>query len=83
MRTKRVEYNKGCYIVDKNLEQVVCDKVRCLVDEIVDDIGKEYFIPDLYAIVMNFVSENFRDKIVRDICLNTMEEVNQKNENNS
>lgn len=65
MRTKRVEYEGTLYdIKDGNLDREIGKKVRNLVEDIFNGVGKEYIIPDLELLI----NQQLRISI-SDFCL--------------
>jgi len=64
MRTKRVEYDKGLFITDENLEAEITSKAKKFVNDILDGIGREYAIHDLEPIIVDTVINAITDKVI-------------------
>lgn len=64
MRTKRVEYDKGIFVIDRELETEITFKAKEFVNDILDGIGKEYAIHDLEPIIVNTVISAIADKVI-------------------
>lgn len=84
MRIKRIEYDKGYFITDKNLEQTISDEACRFVDEIVDGVGKDYIMPDLQGLIMSIVQEKLIRRLLQEGYENMVEAAKEKtkNENN-
>ena len=70
MRTKRVEYDKGLFIIDKNLEAEITSKAKKFVNDILDGIGREYAIHDLEPIIVDTVINAITDKVIDEYQMN-------------
>ena len=64
MRTKRVEYDKGLFITDENLEAEITSKAKKFVNDILNGIGREYAIHDLEPIIVDTVINAITDKVI-------------------
>lgn len=53
---KRIEYDVIGNILDENLMRIVSDKVKDLVTDICNDVGKDYLRPDLKMLIMDYVN---------------------------
>lgn len=73
MRTKRVEYDKGLFVRDENLEAEITSKAKKFVDDILDGIGKEYAIHDLEPIIISTVISAIADKVINEYQMQLME----------
>lgn len=72
MRTKRVEYDKGLFAIDEELEREITSKAKEFVNDILDGIGKEYVIHDLESIIVSTVISFITDKIIDEYEMQTM-----------
>lgn len=52
---KRIEYDAVGYIIDEDLAKTVECKVKDLVIDICNNIGKDYFRQDLKVLIMDYV----------------------------
>ena len=73
MRTKRVEYDKGLFVKDENLEAEITSKAKEFVNDILDGVGKEYAIHDLEPIIINTVFSAIADKVMNEYGMQLME----------
>lgn len=64
MRVKRVEYDKGIFVTDKDLEVEITSKAKEFVNDILYGIGKEYAIHDLEPIIVSTVINAITDKVI-------------------
>lgn len=64
MRTKRVEYDKGVFVTDEDLEAKITSKAKEFVNDILDGVGKEYAIHDLEPIIVSTVISAIADKVI-------------------
>lgn len=55
MRTKRLEYENGTIMVDKELEETIREKSNAFVNDILSNVGKEYLIPDVEQVILRNV----------------------------
>ncbi len=55
MRTKRLEYENGTIMVDKELEETIREKSNAFVNDILSNVGKEYLIPDVEQVILRYV----------------------------
>jgi hypothetical protein len=72
MRTKRVEYDKGLFVIDEDLEAEITSKAKEFVNDILDGIGKEYAIHDLEPIIVDTVINAITDKVIDEYEMRTM-----------
>ena len=72
MRVKRVEYDKGLFVTDEDLEAEITSKAKEFVNDILDGIGKEYAIHDLEPIIVNTVISAIADKVIDEYEMRTM-----------
>ena len=52
---KRIEYDTVGYILDEDLAKTVENKVKDLVTDICNNVGKDYFRQDLKVLIMDYV----------------------------
>lgn len=52
---KRIEYDAVGYIIDEDLARTVQNKVKDLVTDICNNIGKDYSRQDLKVLIMDYV----------------------------
>lgn len=72
MRTKRVEYDKGLFVRDENLEAEITSKAKEFVNDILDGVGKEYAIHDLEPIIVSTVISAIADKVFDEYDMRMM-----------
>lgn len=72
MRVKRVEYDKGLFVIDKELETEITFKAKEFVNDILDGIGKEYAIHDLEPIIVDTVINAITDKVIDEYEMQTI-----------
>ena len=53
---KRIEYDAVGYIIDEDLAKTVENKVRNLVIDICNNVGKDYFRQDLKVLITDYVT---------------------------
>lgn len=58
---KRIEYNVAGYIMDEDLAKTVETKVKDLVADICNNIGKDYFRQDLKVLIIDYVTTYISD----------------------
>ncbi len=64
MRAKRVEYDRGLFVTDEELEKKITSKAKEFVNDILDGIGKEYEIHDLEPSIADTGINAIADKII-------------------
>jgi hypothetical protein len=52
---KRIEYDAVGFILDEDLAKTVEGKVKDLVTDICNNVGKDYFRQDLKVLIMDYV----------------------------
>ena len=52
---KRIEYNVVGYIIDEDLAKTVETKVKDLVTDICNNVGKDYFRQDLKVLITDYI----------------------------
>lgn len=72
MRTKRVEYDKGIFVIDEELEREITSKANEFVNDILYGIGKEYAIHDLEPIIVSTVISFITDKVIDEYEMQTI-----------
>jgi hypothetical protein len=72
MRTKRVEYDKGLFVINEELEAEITSKAKEFVNDIVNGIGKEYVIHDLEPIIVGNVIVAIADKVINEYEMQMM-----------
>lgn len=58
---KRIEYNAVGYIIDEDLAKTVENKVKNLVMDICNNVGKDYLRQDLKVLIMDYVTTYISD----------------------
>ena len=58
---KRIEYNVVGYIIDEDLAKTVETKVKDLVTDICNNVGKDYFRQDLKVLITGYVTTCISD----------------------
>ena len=53
---KRIEYDAVGYIIDEDLAKTVENKVKDLVTDICNNVGKDYFRQDLKVLIIDYVT---------------------------
>lgn len=53
---KRIEYDAVGYIIDEDLAKTVENKVKDLVTNICNNVGKDYFRQDLKVLIIDYVT---------------------------
>lgn len=53
---KRIEYDAVGYIIDEDLAKTVENKVKDLVKDICNNVGKDYLRQDLKVLIMDYVA---------------------------
>ncbi len=76
MRTKRVEYDKGLFIKDEALEKEIDLKAKEFVNDILDNVGKDYAIHDLEPIIVDTIISLIAGKAI-DECAMLMGELEE------
>ena len=66
MRVKRVEYDKGLFVTDEDLEAEITFKAKEFVNDILDGIGRKYVIHDLEPIIVDTVINAIADKVINE-----------------
>lgn len=66
MRTKRIEYESGYIVKDEKLEKEIMVAAKEFVNNILDNIGSEYIIPDLEPLIMMNVSIVISDRAIEE-----------------
>jgi len=76
VRTKRVEYDRGCFVKDEALEKEIDFKAREFVNDILDGVGKDYAIHDLEPIIVDTIIGLIAGRAI-DECAILMKELEE------
>lgn len=52
---KRIEYDAVGYVIDEDLAKTVENKVKDLVTDICNNVGKDYFRQDLKVLITDYI----------------------------
>ena len=77
---KRIEYDAVGYILDEDLAKIVEGKVKDLVTDICNNVGKDYFRQDLKVLIMDYVGIHI-SKIQLDETMDYFKEKIEQQEN--
>lgn len=78
---KRIEYDAVGYIIDEDLAKTIEGKVKDLVTDICNNIGKNYFRQDIKVLIMDYVAM-YISNIQLDESVNYFKEKIEQHNNN-
>lgn len=75
---KRIEYDAVGYIIDEDLAKTVENKVKDLVTDICNNIGKDYFRQDLKVLITDYVTTHISKIQIYESMDYLKEKINQQ-----
>ena len=79
---KRIEYDAVGYIIDEDLAKTIEGKVKDLVTDICNNIGKNYFSQDIKVLIMDYVAMYISNIQLDEFVNYFKEKIEQHNNNN-